>query len=212
MRDVSHKFLLASAISLVAFAGTPVFATGPHANAHAEAAAKPDTTNDKPDTSGKPADVGSKGSTHLAEAQLKACQNRETAINNIMARIVDRGTKQIGVFDTIATRTETFYVAKGKTLANYSTLVATVNAAHSKAEADLSAMKTTDSIDCASADPKGSVLSFKTNLKLEISDLNMYKTAVKNLIVAVKSVQEKISSTATESSSSTTSANQGGVQ
>src|SRR6185312_10738407 len=58
------------------------------------------------------------GQTRLAAAQLKVCQRRETVITNIMTRIASRGQKQLTLFSTIASRTETFYTDKGKTLSN----------------------------------------------------------------------------------------------
>ncbi len=167
MRKTSYKLILATAMSLVVLGGASVFAANSHASA----------------------DASSQGTARLAAAQLNACQKRQTVVNNIMARIVDRGTKQIAVFNTIATRTEAFYVKKGKTVANYVTLVAAVDAAKAKAQTDLAAMKTTNTLACDASNPKGVVSAFQTNLKLEIADLKAYKTAVKNLIVAVKSVQ-----------------------
>lgn len=204
MGKLSYKLTLAAIMSFAAFSGASVLAVGSQANVHAENSTATVTT-------GKPADAGSQGTTHLAAAQLQACQKRETAVNNIIARIVDRSTKQIAVFDTIATRTENFYTSKGQTVANYDTLVAAVNTAKSKAQSDLAAMKTTDTMVCTGNDPKGIVGAFKDDLKLEIADLKAYKTAIKNLIVAVKSVQGTDSKTSNSSSSSTTTS-QGGQQ
>ncbi len=42
--------------------------------------------------------------------------------------------------------------------------------------------------------PKGVISSFKESLKAEITALKEYKTAIKNLIVGVKSVQGATSS------------------
>lgn len=134
--------------------------------------------------------------TRLADAKLKACQNRETAINNILSRIADRGQKQLDLFSTIATRTETFYTNKGKTLSNYDALVADVNAKKAVAQTAVNTVKSNSvSFKCDGTDPKGAAASFKDSLKSEIAALKDYKTAVKNLIVGVKSVQGTASST-----------------
>ncbi len=189
MRKLSYKLTIATGIALFALSGASVLAVSPNANAHAQDTASP-TASTSPDPSGSPEVSGrAKGQAKLADAKLKACQKRETAINSIMTRTVDRATKQIGVFDTIATRTEKFYTDKGKTVATYDILVAAVATAKAKAETDLAAMKTTDSLKCDGTDPKGAASVFKGNLKLEIADLKAYKTAVKNLIVGVKSAQ-----------------------
>jgi len=217
MGKTSYKLTIAAGMALFALSGASILAVSSNANAHAADAGKPTTTpaaTGKPDVTGKPADAGSQGATRLADAQLKSCQKRETAINNIMARTIDRSTKQIKVFDTIATRTEAFYASKGKTLSGYSALVSAVDAAKLKATADLSAMKTTADLKCDGTDPKGAASAFKVNLKLEIADLKAYKTAVKNLIVGVKSVQGTDSSSPKASTSPTASptTNQGGDQ
>jgi len=206
--NLPSKFIISSlAVGLLGVVSA--FAMPQQANVHAEDVSK-STTVEHPGASGnstgagQSANPGSPGGSHLATAQLRACQNRERAINNIMARIGDRGTKQISVFSTIATRTEAFYTKQGKTLSNYDSLVAATDTAKTKAQTDLAAMKTNNTLNCTSSDPKGTVSAFKASLQLEIADLKAFRTAVKNLIVGVKSVQ------GAESSSSAT--NQGSQQ
>jgi hypothetical protein len=138
--------------------------------------------------------------TRLQDAKLKSCQNREKAITNIMSRIADRGQKQLTLFSTIAQRTEAFYVKQGKTLSTYDQLVADVAAKQADAQTAVSAVTSQDStFKCDGTDPKGFVNSFKDSLKSEIKALQSYRTAVKNLIVGVKSVE---STTATSSNTS----------
>ncbi len=134
--------------------------------------------------------------TRLADVKLKVCENREKVINNIMARIADRGQKQLDLFTTIATRVETFYTDKGKTLDNYDELVADVTTKKDAAQTTVDAVKSS-SVDfkCDGTDPKGAAAGFKDALKAEIVALKTYKTSVKNLIVGVKSVQGSTSST-----------------
>jgi len=147
----------------------------------------------------------------MTAGRLKACENRQQAIQNIMSRIADRGQKQLNLFDTIATRVETFYTNKGNTLSNYDALVAEVNAQKAEAQADVTATQAASSgFSCDLSDPKAFVTSFKSSLKTEISALQTYRTSVKNLIVGVKSVQ----STASPDSSSAPSQSQpsGGSQ
>lgn len=137
--------------------------------------------------------------TRLADAKLKACQNREKAITNIMARIGDRGQKQLDLFSTIADRTEKFYVDRGSTLASYDTLVADVVAKKAAAQTTVDTVKSSaPEFKCDGDNPKGIVALFKDSLKSEIEALQAYKTSVKNLIVGVKSVQSTTSSTGDE--------------
>jgi hypothetical protein len=133
--------------------------------------------------------------TRLADTKLKACENRQQAITNIMARLNDRGQKQIDLFSTIAERTEAFYKSKGNTLANYDALVVDVATNKAAAQAAVDATKSVSgTFKCDGTNPKGVVSAFKTDLKAEIAALNNYRTSVKNLIVGVKSVQGTTSS------------------
>ena len=134
--------------------------------------------------------------TRLADVKLKVCQQREKTIDNIMTRMGDRGVKQLDVFTKIADRTEVFYDKSGKVLGNYDALVADVNAKKADAKAAVTAAQsTTVTFKCDGTDPKGAASSFKTSLEAQNQALKAYKTAVKDLIVGVKSVQGTTSST-----------------
>ena len=134
--------------------------------------------------------------TRLADAKLKVCQNREKAINNIMARIADRGQKHLDLVSGIAARVEAFYVQKGKTLSSYDQLVANANAKKAAAQAAVDTVKSDSaSFKCDGTDPKGVVVMFKNNMKAEVTALQNYRAAAKALIVGVKSVQSPTSST-----------------
>lgn len=121
--------------------------------------------------------------------KLKACENRKTRITAIMNRSVTRAERQLELFTTISERVKAFYTKKGRTVANYDQLVAAVDAAKAKAQANLDTLKQMDSFECSAEDPKGDVEAFKLALKSINSDLKGYRTSVKNLIVAVKSAQ-----------------------
>lgn len=187
----THKLGLGGTVlALAVVSGSTVLALPAQATVHAQ--------SNMTTTTGRPTDPGSQSTTRLADAKLKVCQNREKAITNIMTRVSDRGQKQLTLFGAIATRTETFYASKGKTLSNYDVLVADVNAKAAVAQTALATTKAdSTSFSCDGTDPKGFVSSFKGSLKTEISALQDYRTSVKNLIVGVKSVQG--ATTATDS-------------
>lgn len=135
----------------------------------------------------------------LSANQLRVCQKRQTVIANIMTRINTRMQNQIQLFSTIATRVETFYTKQGKTLSTYSQLVAAVNSAQTLATTNLVNVKSSSTFSCSSANPQALITTFRTNLKTEISDLNNFKTAVKNLIVGVASANKVTVSTSAQS-------------
>lgn len=140
-----------------------------------------------------------------AAGQLKACQNRQAAIVAIEGRVVARGQNQLNLFTTIAQRVEAFAAAKQVKVSDYSQQLATLTADQTKASNDLAAMKTNANFDCTSPDPKAIVNAFQTYLKQEISDLQTYRTDVKNLIVAVKtSLSQSSPAAATSPTTSST--------
>ncbi len=220
-RKQLYKFgLIGSTMALALLGGSVALAMPSQATAHAigaaaaasassasaaSSAAAANASNVSANTSA--ANGQATGQAHLAAAQLKACQNRQNAISNIMTNITTRSQNQLTLFTTIATRVETFYTTGGKTLSSYDQLVAAVNAAKTQATTDLSTMRTNSVFSCSSSDPKGTVNSFQQYLKTEITDLQNYRTSVKNLIVGVASVNG-----VTVSGSNTSTITQGSAQ
>lgn len=203
-------------ISITAFAflaiATPALAVATpkaHAQTVTQTTEQQTTTTDKAAEDKQIAEqnaTDAKGNhkTRLTDAKLKACQNRQTAITNIMSRLSDRGQKQIDLFSSIADKTEAFYTKKGNTLSTYDALVADLAAKKALAQTAVDTVKSTSAtFKCDGNDPKGAMTAFKDNRKVEITALKNYKTAVKNLIVGVKSVQ----GSSTSSTNSTPGAN-----
>lgn len=128
--------------------------------------------------------------TKSEDNKLQACEKREDKINKLMARLADRGNKQLDVFTKISDRTQAFYDKKGKELSNYEALVDEVEAKKLAAEKAVAEVNGTSmTFKCDGTDPKGAAASFKESRNVVQTALKDYKTAVKNLIVGVKSVQ-----------------------
>lgn len=131
----------------------------------------------------------------LKDDKLKICQERENHINDNLSSIATRGQERLDLFSTIAQRTETFYKSKGKILASYDALVAAVNTQKVAAQTAVDAVISGSvSFKCDGDDPKGTASEFKTKVQVMNSALKDYRTAVKTLIVGVKSVQGTTSS------------------
>lgn len=126
----------------------------------------------------------------LKDKQLKACQNREQAIQRIMARISDRGIKQLDVLTTASDRVQTYHETHGLAAKNYDALLATVNTHKVLAEdAVATAHQTSFAFDCEGDNPKGTAKLFKDDLRNQNERLNEYRNAIKNLMNAVRSAQ-----------------------
>ena len=197
-------FTTASVLALT-FSSVPVMAISAHASEVGGSTTTTTSSSGSGDSSTASTDHKATATAKLDAVKLKVCQKRETAINNTLQRIADRGQKQLDLFTGIATKTETFYTTKGKTLSNYDALVSDVNAKKLAAQTTVGTIKA-DSVTfkCDGTDPKGAAASFKADLKLEISALKAYKTSVKNLIVGVKSVQGSTTSDSNTTTKPTT--------
>ncbi len=152
------------------------------------------------------ASARAQAATKLAEAKLKSCQNREAALQKRSDQLVRMATNMQDTFTAIATRVKTYYtetvIPSGKTVSNYDTLVAdiatkqaAVGTALAKSQSDALAFS------CTSEDPKGQLTQFRTDMQAVKSALKEYRTAVKNLIVAVRSVTGTTQSSASPTTS-----------
>jgi hypothetical protein len=203
MRIVKSVKIATLSLLIAGASGAPVIALGSttgQAHAMGQSTTTTDTTTNSTtttDTTSSKADTAkAKHEARLTAVKLRVCENRQKTITNIMSRIADRGQKQLDLFTTIATRTETFYLGKGKTLSNYDALVTAANDKKAAAQTTVDTIKAdSTTFSCDGTDPKGAVSSFKTALKSEIQALKDYKTAVKDLIVGVKSVQSTTANT-----------------
>ena len=133
------------------------------------------------------------GEQKLTEAKLKACQNRENAIQTRSKQLTKTAENMLTTFDKIAERVEQYYTAKvvpsGKTVADYDALVADIAAKKQTVQTDLDkATADATAFSCTGNDPKGQLTQFRTDMQTIKKDLKEYRTAIKNLIVAVRSV------------------------
>ena len=126
----------------------------------------------------------------LEGKKLELCKAREQRISATMTQMSTRGENHLAVFTKIADRVEAFYTDKGRTVANYDALVAEVAAKRQAAETAIETTKSVDGVfSCDSDNPKIASEQFRDAFKAQVAALKDYRTAIKNLIVAVKSAQ-----------------------
>lgn len=136
----------------------------------------------------------------LTEAKLKVCQNRESAIQKRNNALTKTAENMLTKFDSIATRVETYYtdqaIPAGKTVSNYDALVAEITVKKATVQTNLD-KTTTDALafNCTSDDPKGQLTQFRTDMQTVKQTLKDYRTSIKNLIVAIRSVTGTTEST-----------------
>ncbi len=127
------------------------------------------------------------------EGKMRSCEAREAAINKRSAQLFKMVDNMEVKFSSISARVQDYYTSKvvpsGKTLSNYDDLVSDIDAKKASADAALAtAQADIDSFSCDSDDPKALFIKFRKDMQ-EVKDaLKEYRTSIKNLIVAVKSL------------------------
>lgn len=121
----------------------------------------------------------------LSTARKNVCDKRQVNINKIITNSNAQGTRNLAVFESIQARVIQFATQKNLTVANYDALVADADAKRAAAQAALDISgQTTFSCDDTDPSSPGKVVSDLMHTKHDA--LKDYRTAIKNLIVAVK--------------------------
>ncbi len=130
----------------------------------------------------------------LQAAKLKACEAHSKNIASRSAHMNDRVLKMEKTFDSIAQGVQNHYLTKlvpqGKIVSNYDALVADINTQKSALAPLLAAIQTDiANFSCTGDNPAAQLTQYRTDMQAIIQGLKAYKKAVRNLIVAVASVQ-----------------------
>ena len=138
------------------------------------------------------------------------CKARENIIKKRLQSFTTLAETIERNFDRLVGRVKSYYenklAPKGVTVSNYSELLANVNSKRGNVESALSDLKiSANSFSCGSADPKSELNTFREKAQVLIKALKEYKTAVKDLLVAVKTASAKM-----DKSSSSNQGTQGG--
>lgn len=133
------------------------------------------------------------GKEKLAAAKLNVCQKIEASIQKRSTKMATRSANMQKVFDSIAARVETYYTDKvlprGQTVTNYDSLVANIATKKTEVATEVTTAQTdATNFSCSTADPKGQMTVFREDMQAVIAALKDYRTSIKNLIVAVRSV------------------------
>lgn len=129
----------------------------------------------------------------LAPGRMKACETRSTALQTRLTNLIRMASNMLEVFDNHATRVKDYYTnvvaPSGKTIANYDTLVADISAKRTMVEGAWAKAKTNaDAFSCTSGEVKTALNQFRLDMQATKQALRAYRTAIKNLLVAVKRV------------------------
>ncbi|NTW62312.1 hypothetical protein HGB25_02805 [Candidatus Saccharibacteria bacterium] len=101
--------------------------------------------------------------------------------------------RQMNVFNDITERIKAYYVSNNLKVDSYDQLVQKVETARVEIQAALqSNVRTASQFGCDKDDPKGVAIQFKAQVKTQVQRLKDYRTAVNNLLTAVKTAAESV--------------------
>lgn len=126
------------------------------------------------------------------EVKEKVLTNRINSLNRLVTNIEDK-------FSAIVERVKAHYTNKvlptGRTVENYDSYLADIDTKKAAVDSALASAKTNaNTFTCDSDDPKAQLTQFKEDMQAVKAALKDYKTAIRNLIVAVKSITGQESS------------------
>jgi hypothetical protein len=125
--------------------------------------------------------------THTQAQRQQSCSARKASLTKRMNNSVAAAQRHKTVFDNIYTKVKTFKDSKNLTVANYDSLVATVDSAQADSAAKISALQSLDvTIDCTQIDSvTTNVSSFREAVGATRDSLKNYRKALVSLIKAV---------------------------
>ena len=134
----------------------------------------------------------------LTGQKLQSCQTRENAIKNRATHLADLVTGMETKFERIAKRVQDYYintvVPQGKTASNYDSLITDIQVKRETAQVALIKVHQDEALNfnCTASDPKAQMTQFREDMQAVKSALKDYRTSIKNLVVAVRSVTGEI--------------------
>lgn len=139
----------------------------------------------------------------LATKRLEVCEKRQTKINDIISRGATQNNKQLGVFQKIEAKVLQFATNKNITSESIDAAAAVADEKEAAAIVAIEASQTT-SFDCHTTNGANPGSVIKQTMTSRHAALKEYRTAVKNLIVAVKQANNETKSTDATNDTATT--------
>ena len=131
----------------------------------------------------------------LEGAKLRTCQVREDAVNKRINNLVMLTENMETKFSSISARVIEYYETKvlpDKSLSNYQELIDEIATKKAAVDSALdSAQSSVGSFSCESDDPKNMYTTFRENMQTVKNALKEYRTSIKNLIVAIRTLNSE---------------------
>jgi chromosome segregation ATPase len=139
-----------------------------------------------------------------AAEKTKACEAHKQGLTNKFSHITTNATNLETKIGTFLTRAETYQSTNNVTVANWDTLVAAANTAKTNADTAIANLKAvTPTLDCNSTSVASDVATFKAAAQTTRDALKAYKTAVKDVFVALMNAKGDSTDTTTTTGGTT---------
>jgi len=114
------------------------------------------------------------------------CKARVTTINNLMSRIVDRGSKQLAVINKTYNELRDYYESSDATINDYAAKIESITTKQTEAQVSVQSLSQYESLDCEGSDPKGQLDVFLGTAQIEYDKLKIYKDSISELLSSIK--------------------------
>jgi len=126
-----------------------------------------------------------------AEQRTKVCEAHKHGLETKFSRITTNSQRLEDRIGTFLTKAQDYQSSQNVTVTNWDTLVASANTAKTSVDAAITNLKAvTPSLDCNSATVAQDVATFKEAATSVRDALKAYKTAVKNVFVALENAKD----------------------
>jgi hypothetical protein len=124
--------------------------------------------------------------SELQKLELVVCESRQSALNTIMSRMTARMENQFNFFNAVTDNLETFYSTAKLSADGYAQVESLLNGDQASSANELSAMESSDYLDCVGTNALGLVTTFKSDSQKEIAALQIYKADLINLATMMR--------------------------
>lgn len=131
----------------------------------------------------------------LAEQKRKVCEAHAEQINKVMDNVAKRTDTHMSNITNVYVLAKAFYVKHDLTVDNFDQLVAAVDTKKAAAESIAATLTKRSDFSCESDGPKTDIQEFKNQRLDKVNAVKAYRTAVKELVAAIRTAAAALSAT-----------------
>lgn len=131
----------------------------------------------------------------LAEQKRKVCEAHAEQINKVMDNVAKRTDTHMSNITNVYVLAKAFYVKNDLAVDNFDQLVANVDAKKAAAESIAATLTKRSDFSCESDGPKTDIQEFKNQRLDKVNAVKAYRTAVKELVAAIRTAAAALSAT-----------------